>query len=118
MNELIAMWTARAEQENNHEVALAIMQCVGELKASQEPKETLHEQFKKAMRNDSRVNVFGEILDADNSECFEIQIVLPKYIPMSFTAKQDDNKLMRRILTALLEDNDTLALAMLHGVLI
>lgn len=33
MNELIAMWTARAEQENNHEVALAIMQCVGELKS-------------------------------------------------------------------------------------
>lgn len=39
MNELIAMWTARAEQENNHEVALAIMQCVGELKNFRVPSE-------------------------------------------------------------------------------
>lgn len=39
MNELIAMWEARANSENDPKVSLAIMQCVGELKASQE-----HEQ--------------------------------------------------------------------------
>lgn len=115
MNELIAMWEARANNENDPKVSLAIMQCVGELKASQE-KPSIYNQFKSSMRNNDKVNVFGEILNSDDSESFEFTIILPKYIPMSFTVHQDDTKTMKKILTALLEDNDALALAILHEV--
>ena len=39
MNELIAMWSARADQESDPKIALAIMQCVAELKSFRQPSE-------------------------------------------------------------------------------
>lgn len=117
MNELIAMWEARANNENNSDVALAIMQCVGELKAIQEPNtySTLKE-FTDVVNKDDRVWIYEYGLDSKGGYT-TFSIILKGVIQMRFDYKlyNTDTALMGYIVQAL-QNNDETAIQLLRKV--
>lgn len=104
MNELIAMWEARANSENDPKVALAIMQCVGELKASQEPKEpSEYDKFLDAIDNSPYAKTISGGVDFQG-RYHEVNIHKPTWHRNNqyvFIVRPDDTGLMATILEQL-----------------